>query len=1038
MKIQLKLSHSISIGWLSILLMLVLIVPTGYAQEQKTGKMTVSGIVKDENGEPLVSATVILKGSKKGTVTDENGEYTIQASTGDELTFRYLGYQPYEVKIGKKEKYNVTLLPTKDVDLQEVVVIGYGAAKKKDLTGSVATVKMADIKNVPVVSVDQALQGRIAGADIMSTTGEPGATTSIRIRGTRSISATNEPLIIVDGVIDGVHDLSDINSSDIESITVLKDASSTAIYGSRGSNGVIIVTTKQGLMGKPTITFKGDAGFSQLPRELDIMNATEFAQYRNDYAFFATSDDYGSVGPTTPQSKYPYPNPWKYGEGTNWVREITQTAPYQNYSLSVSGGVKGVSYYASLSYNDTRGIIQNSGFKRYTGRLNLDYQIFKWLKIGYKYNYTNRDQDVNLADIGGTTWYRAAIYLNPLLSATSDFNDLWYSGQKYNSPRVYIDMCKNNAVRTSSNNTLYLEFEPIKNLKIRTQESLYTYNRNSYQYQPGTLPAKAQDEGGYAYRAEYNEQSLLSENTVSYRNEWKSGHNLDVMGGFTAQSWKTNNLTLSGRGYFLDENTWNNMGAIPDKNNYSASSSRTEKMKMSLLARLNYNYKQRYYITLTGRRDGASNFAANHKWGFFPSGALKWNITNEPFIDNEGWLNELALRLSAGRTGNDGIGAYRSLAALSSSTGGYLFGGNQPVAYYPSRLASDNLTWEKTDLYNLALDLSLFKNRINVTLEGYLSYTKDLLLNVQTPTQTGYSSKFANVGKTNNKGVEVSIETQNIVLPDFGWSTTLTLSHNRQKVTDIGTSDFVAAYSAYGNNSYMMYGYVKDYPLNALWGFKYGGTWKNQEEIKRNEITKAYVSTSGYQKSPGCARFMDVNHDGIMNEEDLVYMGSADPWLYGGLQNTFRYKNLSLSVYFNYSLGGKIYNISEQWMGGSYMTNQYRYMLDGWHPVRNPNSDIPRAGSGECIASDRMIYDASFLRLKNISISYNFDLRRQTRNIIRDLTLSASGENLYLWKKYNGFDPDVSSESESSTLRRVDIGAYPKARTIIFSVQVRY
>ncbi|MGL4293343.1 MAG: SusC/RagA family TonB-linked outer membrane protein, partial [Bacteroidales bacterium] len=709
-----------------------------------------------------------------------------------------------------------------------------------------------------------------------------------------------------------------------------------------------------------------------------------------------------------------------------------------NYSLSLSGGVKGVSYYAALSFNDTRGIIQNSGFKRYTGRLNLDYQLFKWLKIGYKYYYTNRDQDVNLADIGGTLWYRSAIYLNPLLSATSDFNDLWYSGQKYNSPRVYIDMCKNNDVRTSYNNTLYFELEPVKGLKIRTQESLYSYQRNSYQYQPGTLPAKAADEGGYAYRAEYNEQSLLSENTVSYVNNFKSGHNLDALVGFTAQNWKTNNMTLSGRGYFLDDNMWNNMGAIPDKNNYSASTSRTEKLKMSFLARFNYNYNQRYYVTLTGRYDGASNFAANHKWGFFPSGALKWNIANEGFLKENNTVNDLSLRLSAGRTGNDGIGAYRSLAALGSSTGGYLFGGTQPVAYYPSRLASDNLTWEKTDLYNIATDVSLFKNRLNITFEGYLSYTKDLLLNVQTPTHTGYSSKFANVGKTNNKGIELSIESQNIVTPDFGWSTMFTLSHNRQKVTDIGTSDFVSAYAAYGNNSYMMYGYVKDYPLNALWGFKYGGTWKNKEEIERNEVTKAYISTSNTQKSPGCARFMDVNHDGIMNEKDLVYMGSADPKIYGGLQNTFRYKNLSFSFYFNYSLGGKIYNISEQWLGGSYMTNQYRYMLDGWHPVRNPNSDIPRAGSAECIPSDRLIYDASFLRLKNVSLSYNFDLRRQTKNVIKDLTVSASGENLYLWKKYNGFDPDVSSESSNATLRRVDIGAYPKARTIIFSVQVKY
>ncbi|MGL4293660.1 MAG: carboxypeptidase-like regulatory domain-containing protein, partial [Bacteroidales bacterium] len=312
MKRKINISHRYLTGWLFVFILSVMSIPAVFSQ---TNRMKISGTVKDETGEPLISATVMIKGQQKGTVTNEEGEYSIQASQGDEVTFRYLGYQTHTIKIGKKERYNIIMLPDKDVDLQEVVVIGYGTAKKKDLTGSVATVKMADIKNVPVVSVDQALQGRIAGADIMSTTGEPGATTSIRIRGTRSISATNEPLIIVDGVIDGVHDLSDISSTDIESITVLKDASSTAIYGSRGSNGVILVTTKQGLAGKPTILFKADAGFSQLPRSLDIMNATEFAQYRNDYAFFATSDNYGEITGITPQSKYPYPDPWKYGEG---------------------------------------------------------------------------------------------------------------------------------------------------------------------------------------------------------------------------------------------------------------------------------------------------------------------------------------------------------------------------------------------------------------------------------------------------------------------------------------------------------------------------------------------------------------------------------------------------------------------------------------------------------------------------------------------------------------------------------------------------
>jgi len=1025
---------------LSLIIFLVA-TPHGYTQNaDNNNPHTVSGIVKDDEGEPLIGATVVVKGdAQKGTITDIDGAYSMQVPVNSTLVFNFVGYNTQEIKIGDKTKVDVILYQNKDTQLKEVVVIGYGAVSKQDLTGSVVNVKMSDIKDVPVLSVDQALQGRVAGADIMATTGEPGAATSIRIRGTRSISATNEPLIVVDGVMDGVKDLADLNSSDIESISILKDASSTAIYGSRGSNGVIIVTTKQGRKGKPDITFKADIGFSELPRSLDIMNASEFAQYRNDYAFFATSDGYGEVGPETPQSAYPFPDPWKYGKGTDWVDEISRTAMYQNYALSLSGGSDKTTYYASFSFNDTQGIIENSGIKRYTGRVNLDHQLFKWLKIGLNTTYTYRDQNPNLVTIGGTNWWNAAIYLNPLLEPKSTFNDLWYSGQKYNSPRAALDNNISELKKHTTNNTAYVEITPIKNLKIRSQATYYRYEQNTYRYEPGTLPAKADDEGGLAYRGEYNESSLLSETTAMYKHSMKSGHNFDVMAGFTAQTWNSNNLTLQGRGYQLDFTTWNNMGAIPDKENYSASSSRTEKAKMSLLARFNYNYKERYYLTFTGRRDGASNFARNHKWGFFPSGALKWNVSNESFMKDIKWIDEVAVRLSAGRTGNDGISSYRSLAALGSSTGGYLFNGKQPVAYYPTRLASDNLTWEKTDLYNLAIDLSFFNNRLSVTAEGYLSYTSDLLLDVQTPTHTGYSSKFANVGKTSNKGVELSLETKNITNNNFSWLTSLTFSHNKQMVEDIGTSDFVKAYSAYGNNSYMMYGYVKDYPLNALWGFKYGGIWKNQEEIDRNNITRAYISASNAQKSPGCARYLDINHDGVMNENDLVYLGNADPWLYGGVQNTFHIHNFTLSVYFNYSLGGKIYNVSEQWMGnGSPYTNQYRFMQNAWHPVRNPESDIPRAGSNDGIASDRMVYDATYLRLKNISISYDFDLRKQTRNIIRSLRLSASGENLYVWKEYNGFDPDVSSSSGNSALRRVDIGAYPKPRTIIFSVQVKY
>lgn len=1000
-------------------------------------KIKVTGTVFDEEGLPMIGATIREATTHVGTLTDLNGWYEIQVPANGTLEVSFIGYEKKRINVTGREKINVKLLPDKKTALDEVVIIGYGAVKKADLTGSVSNVKMGDIQDAPVLSIDQALQGRIAGADIMSTTGEPGATTSIRIRGTRSISASNEPLIVVDGVMDAVHDLNDLNTADIESISVLKDASSTAIYGSKGSNGVIIITTKKGLSNadKPSISFKTDIGFSKIPQKLDIMNASELAQYRNDYAYFNTADGNDEITDGTPLSSYPYSDPFSLGEGTDWVNTIGRTAMYQNYALSLSGGTKKTSYYVSLSYNNTEGVIRRSGQERITGRVSLTHQLFNWMKVGYTGNYTWRHNDENLASIGGTGWWNSAIYLSPTIKPMDDYNPFYYSGQKINTPLATILLNTNYQVRHSTNHTGFIEIEPIKNLRFKSQFTYYMYQRHTYRYYPSTLPAKVEGEGGEAYRAEYDDHNLLTENTLSYLKTLDSGHTFDGLLGFTGQRLSSNDFSLNGKGYMDDNVKWNNMNAVQDKQTYSASSSTSKRTKMSLLARFNYNYKQRYYLTVTGRYDGASNFAANNKWGFFPSAALKWNAAKEEFMKGVDWVNEMAIRVSAGRTGNDAISTYRSLAALSSTTNGYLFGGSQPAAYYPSRLASPNLTWEKTDLYNLGIDLAFLNNRLFVTAEAYISKTRDLLLTLQTPTQTGYSSRLTNIGKTSNKGIELTIESRNIEKPKFSWSTTFTIAHNEQNVDDIGTEDFVKAYGAPGNNSYMMYGYVKGYPLNALWGFKYGGVWKNQDEVNRNKATFAYASPS--TTSNGSVRYYDINHDGTLSQDDLVYLGNADPWIYGGLQNTFRFGNLKVGIYFNYSLGGKIYNYAELYMSGSTFTNQYRYMLDSWHPVRNPNSDLPRAGSIDThVPSDLQIHDATFLRLKSISIGYTFNLYKKTK-CIRDLTLSVNGENLYLWKKYNGFDPDVSTSGDS-TLRRMDLGAYPKPRTITFSAQIRY
>ena len=1001
----------------------------------------VKGRVTDEGGEALPGAIVVVKDSKGATkssaLSDDKGYYTIKCSKDDVVEFYFLGFDDVKIKPEGRQLLDVVMSVSASTKLDDVVVIGYGSVKKSDLTGSVANVKMGDVRDAPVTSIDQAIQGRVAGADIMSTSGEPGATTSIRIRGTRSIEASNEPLIVVDGIIDAVSDLNDINPADIESISILKDASSTAIYGARGSNGVILITTKSatdvgGALSNFSVTLKASAGFSQLPSKLDIMDGTEFALYRTEYA--QRSATTGAYTTTTPVSEGTYNDPYAMGAKTiDWIDYITRTAPYQAHVLSLNGFTGTTKYLLSVSYVDNQGIIRESGEQRLNVNFNASTSPFKWLTLGARLYFADRWQDDNLASIGGTSYYNSAIYLSPFTSPTSKYNSLSSATTKYSNPGHHLTESTKETDRMMFKITGWAEAKFLKDFKFKTQISTFKYERFKGTYNPSTLPNREDGLGGYAYKQDYMEEKLSWDNTVNYSKTIQN-HSVSAMIGSAFYDYGEQALSVSGQGYLVDEAKWNNLGAVQDKNTLSVSSSEIKKRTLSFFGRVNYDYDKRYYITATLRGDGASNFAAGNKWGFFPSMALRWNISNEKFMRRISQIDELALKVSIGRSGNDAISAYRSLGALASVNNGYVFGGNVPVGFRPDRLDSPNLTWEKTDLYNIALTGSFFNSRLSFDLEGYYSNTTDLLLWVQVPHTTGYYQRLDNLGSTKNSGIEFSIESRNIVKRNFSWTTSFTISHNKQMVGDIGTEDYVIARKA-PETDYMMYGYVKGYPLNSLWGFKYAGVWKSPEEIERNKITKSRVAMNN--KALGYPTYVDKNHDGNLDADDLCYLGNADPVIYGGLQNTFRLGKFSLGVFFAYSLGGKIFNYSELYMSGSRRTNQYRYMLNAWHPEKNPNSDLPAAGvlDGADLHSDRQVHDASYLRLKNVTLGYTLNVRSK---VLKEVKFAISGENLYLWKNYNGFDPDVSSESDKGTIRRMDLGAYPKPRTVIFSVQLKY
>ena len=997
-------------------------------------KVSVSGVVKDEAGIPVPGAAVIERGNTaNGVVTDADGKYSIKVPSQAFLEISCIGFKPSMEAVDSRTSIDVVLKMDNEV-LEATVVIGYGTSKKGDLTGSVAVVEMDQLENAPVSSVSQALQGKIAGAEFSSGTGEVGEAGTIRVRGSRSISAGNEPLIVVDGVVDAVESLSDLNPSDIASISLLKDVSSTAIYGSRGANGVILVTTqvpnkKSGVF---AARFKSTVGVSRIAGSQDLMNAEEYARWRN------------LVAANLESSRVPYPDTEAYrNTGTDWVKTLSQTAFYRNYHLNLHGINGNTSWTTSLGYNNTPSVIIGSGLRKYTGNVKLSSKIKNRLTWGVNVNFVLSDKDNPVASITGTNT-SAAVYLSPMLGKEDTWNKFGdgesYGGLPFNSPflvaQSVTSKTRNEQLLLAAN--LRYDFNP--RLWAEARASRTTTRSDGGYYSPSTLAvAKANDTGGTARRTHYDKDKYLVDVTLNYKRS-SSRWELETLAGFTAEQTTVSSENYSGTGYLDDSLLWYNMSGLDAPANFTPSSSWYQITKMSVFGRVNYNYRRRYYITVTARADGASNFADNKKWGFFPAVALRWSVMNEPWFAKSTWLNDLSLRLSAGRSGNDAISPYMSLASLASSASNWLYGNDRETGFYPSKLQNSNLTWETTSALNAGLDFAAWRNRVRLEIEGYISWTSDLLLSVKNSQTTGYNTYYANAGSTRNQGIEITLITKNVMNRNFEWSTTFTATHNTQVVTGVGSeSEVVSTFSNPRNTTQYMYGYREGYPVNALWGYKYEGVWHNQAEIDRNEVTHAYVSQikPGTQGSGiGHPKYVDINHDGMLDQSDMVYLGCSDALVYGGFQNDFRlWKRLNLGVYVTWSIGGSIYNIGELWLGsGTSSFNKYRYMKDAW-TEQNPDSNIVKAGFDDYQASSRHVYDASFLRLKSLSLDYDIPLGKKVKKYIKTCSVGIVGENLLLWKTYPGFDPDVNT---SSSVYRLDNGSFPRPRTWAFNINIKF
>ncbi len=968
----------------------------------------ITGTVKDAQGNPLAGVSVIVKGTTNGTSTGTDGDFNIDANVGDVLDFTIVGYQKKSVTVGQSTNISV-VMEIEAVAGSEIVIIGYGTVKKSDLTGSVSVVKASDISSAPVASVDQALQGKAAGVQVTSVNGAPGAPTTIRIRGGNSISASNEPLYVIDGFIGG-GDLTSINPTDIASIEILKDASATAIYGARGANGVILITTKLGKAGKSTILINAYAGTQQLPKEVALLTGPELADYVNERsALFGTNPIYPDVSKVT---------------NTDWQKAITRNAGFQNADISFSGGNDKITYYLSGNYFNQDGIILNSGFKRYQTRLNLNLKLTDWLSVGTNLNFNRSNKNnnkVSLYDI-----LKSAPTSLPIKDSSGNYTIVSpLNGQSFENPVADAKMSLDNTYDNSLLGNWYAKASFRNELTFKSTFGINNDNSKRNQYQPGSLPLRSvQNLGGQANISSTQSLNILNENTISYDKDFGI-HHVNFLGGFTYQHETDESYSAFGNGFTNDLLTYNNL-ATGDPLLARNGSNFSEWTIISFLGRINYSVGP-YLLTISGRQDGSSRLAANHKYAFFPSAAFAWKLDEEKFIENLGWFSNLKIRLSYGKTGNQAIGVYSTLPSLSTNNA--WFNSQQNIGYTLGNLSNSDLKWETTDQFNAGLDAGFFNGRLTATLDAYYKKTHDLLLTVQIPGTTGYSSKLENVGSVQNKGVELDLNGIIINKQNLSWNIGFNIAANRNKVLDLGKG---IEYRDVTNGARLIVGQ----PAPVFWGAVYEGTFKSQAEID---------ALPGYQAGlkPGFAKFKDVNGNGKYDGTgDYAIIGNPTPKFFGGLNSSLRYERFSFNMYLAYTYGNDIINsFGPRLFLGEFASNVGKTVLQRWTP-KNNQSNIPGVGANATADVNSQAYsyavqDGSFLRLKTLQI--NYDLPVTKIKWMQGASIYLTGTNLFIIDHYTyGYDPEVNSQGTNSILRGFDDYSYPANRSFIIGVNLKF
>jgi len=1039
---------------LNIHILLFLLLITAGLQAQNTTPLIQSkldGTVVDAiTNQPIIGASVTIKGTTHGVVTDAEGKFYFQ--TGQKFPYTlivtYIGYKKIEVIVEK----NPVIINLKEErqELDELVVVGYGTQKRKDITGSVASVPKANLSQV-TSSADNLLRGAVAGVVVTQSSGRPGASSSVRIRGGNSITAGNEPLYVVDGILiyndnsnsgagvtysgASVNVLSTINPADIESIEVLKDASATAIYGSRGANGVVIITTKKGTKGQDNISYQGYFGFQNISKKLKLMNASEWASLRNDVQ--------ASIG-QAPSFSAAQIEALKTSGNYDWQSAAFVTAaPVQSHNLSFSGGDEKSRYAISAGYFDQDGIVLGSDFKRISLRANYERNYSQKFKFGVNANYTN-----SIANGVGTNGGAAAgrnpnplvsVVLNapvvPIKNADGSYNvtDNPYATSVNGYIPNPINDLDNTTNETKLNRiltSLFGEYKFNKELTAKVAVSGDVLNTKQNYYAPSNTTTGAGTKG-LASIGERSVGSVLNENTLNYNTHFGENHKFSALGGYTLQYTKGEVVNAGAQTFVNDANTYN---AIQDGVPVKPYSDAYESVLKSWLARVNYSYKGKYNLTLSGRADGSSRFGSESLWGYFPSAGFSWNITDEEFANNIKGVTEAKLRITAGTTGNQEIGNYLPLASMGSVN--YSFGGTLYTGLAPTRLANPDLKWEKTNQYNVGLDLSLLDRKINFVFDVYYKKTKDLLINVPVPLSSGYATVLQNIGGVENKGFEVGLTTENIKTENFAWNSNIVFSLNRNKVTEIGNgvNEF---FPVVPNGSLLQQQPVivkVGLPLGSFWGYKTNGIFQTQEEVNTQPKINSLANTK-----VGDRKYVDTNGDGVITALDKGNLGTSQPKFVGSFSNTISYNDFDLNFSFQGAYGGKIFNALNQQLEISTLgTNAAATLNDRWTPT-NPSNEIPRASSSPLgIVSERYVEDASFLRLKLITLGYTLPKSVSKKLGTKSVKFYISAENLITWTKYTGYDPEVSSYEQNNLYPGIDFGSYPNSKTFISGLNVTF